>query len=1020
MSDILSSKQHPFKFKPLCTAISFALLSSTGGVAVAQQDGPAVEEVIVTGSFIRRSEGFIAASPIMQLSAEDITDQGTLNMSQIVQNMTFNAGTGVTTGIQASGGSANSGGFNLRGLGRRATLQLVDGLRITNSNIQTLIPNIAIQRMDIVTDGAAALYGTDAVAGVINFLPYKSYDGLKLEHFNEEDSEGDFRDQTTSFLWGTQLGDDVDFVIAGAYRHNGTLKWTDRPKLALAGLTDNSGSNPTSWNVPDRDDDGALLGTTTRTPEPICGTDPVTDPMVQGNNKYGTLALGRCWMPFADTRDYLNQKTQANLYSNLNWDVNDDLTLGAQLLWSRAMIHARNNQGNPGTRNEDLSDIRGELPGNPYRAQSGDGRDLFAVPRRYANGDIITDQHGAAQPLRDADGVVVLATNQFADLGTDPNGGVPFNEDMAFASNWLPFGKSNTFPAAFRSDNLNWSDYDSRSARLAFTADFTVPYLDGWEGSSSYNYAWTNRVNAYHQSFSFSAVEQGLNCDPITDAISCWNPFGTEEDSPYRNSQAIADAVYNRDRQDDVDRLWTFDLILNGTISPGGFELPGGPIGAAFGYQRRDEEDENVPPQNEQANDRLNSTQMFQAKHSRDSDSFFAEFAFPVLSNFEINASVRDEDFSTGQDDVVSKFGFTYQPLDWLSLRGTWGEAFIVPTLNQLNALDSCGLSNVDDLFTTFSGFITSCSTGNPNLQVETADSWSLGFDLTPIDGLDIHFSWSETDFEDRIVNTTTQDILRADFAKFQLHTGFAATDAQPLPSLQQLQDWISNPLSDPRIERDPQDIQTTTRINRSNTNASTMDIRAADLSINYRFTLDDIGLNDVGNWLGLGDAGNWGEFRVGLEATYFDSYEWQESILTPVREAKGNQNNSFGAVPNIPEWRANLKLGWSRGNHSVSATVRYIDSMVFDANQFSFQQYLRAEHNYRSNTEIDAWTEMAMYYTYRDLDLPYLPGSATLSLGARNIFDREAQKTGMIAGAITQLQSVLGRVIYVRVNYDF
>ena len=102
------------------------------------------------------------------------------------------------------------------------------------------------------------------------------------------------------------------------------------------------------------------------------------------------------------------------------------------------------------------------------------------------------------------------------------------------------------------------------------------------------------------------------------------------------------------------------------------------------------------------------------------------------------------------------------------------------------------------------------------------------------------------------------------------------------------------------------------------------------------------------------------------------------------------------------------------------SATVRYIDTMVFDANQFSFQQYLRAEHNYRSNTEIDAWTEMAMYYTYRDLDLPYLPGSATLSLGARNIFDREAQKTGMIAGAITQLQSVLGRVIYVRVNYDF
>ncbi len=1007
-------KTNKFKRTILYTSITLGLMSTPFYVS-AQQDQ--VEEVIVTGSFIRRSEGFLTASPIIQITAEDITDQGTLNMNQIVQNMTFNAGTGVTTGIQASGGSANSGYFNIRGLGGRATLQLIDGLRTTNSNVQTLVPNIAIQRMDIVTDGAAALYGTDAVAGVVNFLPYKSYDGLKLEHFNEEDDEGDFRDQTTSFLFGDTWGD-VDFVVAGAYRHNGTLKWTDRPKLALAGLTDNSGGNPTSWNVPNRDENGVLDGTTTRTPEPICGTDPVTDPMVQGGNKFGTLALGRCWFPFADTRDYLNKKSQRNLYANLNWEASEDLTLNAQFLWNRSVVEARNNQGNPGTRNEDLSDIRGELPGNPFRAQSGDGRDLFAVPALDMNGAFITDAYGKRLPQRDAAGTVLLATNQFADITNDPMGGVPFNEDMAFASNWLPFGLANTFPQAFKSDNLNWSDYDTRDYRAAFTADFTVPYLDGWEGSSTFMHSWRNYVSAYRQSFSFSAVEQGLNCDVITDAISCFNPFGTEDDSPFRNSQAVADAVYNGDRQDSWDRLWTFDFVLNGTISPGGFELPGGPIGAAFGYQRRDEEDENVPPHNEQINDRLNSTAAFPSKHTRDSDSFFAEFAFPLLSNLEISASVRDEDFSTGQDDVVKKYGFIYTPLDWLALRGTWGEAFIVPTLNQLNGLENCSLSNVDDLFTTFSGFITSCAGGNPDLRVETADSWSLGFDLTPIDGLDIHFSWSETDFEDRIVNTTTQDILRADFKKFQDFTGFVATDAQPYPSLDQLVAWVNNPLSDSRIERDPQDIQTTTRINRSNTNAATMDIKAADLQVNYAFTLDDIGLSGVGDWLGF-NVGDWGDFRVRVQATYFDSYEWQESILTPVREAKGQQNNSFGAVPNIPEWRANVNLGWTRGNHSVSATTRYIDTMVFDANQFSFQQYLRPQHNYRSNTEIDAWTQMDMYYTYRDLDLPYLDGTATLSFGARNVFDREAQKTGMIAGAITQLQSVLGRVFYLRVNYD-
>ena len=380
---VLSSKTHSFKFKPLCAAVSFALLSTTGGVAVAQQDGADVEEVIVTGTYIRRSEGLIAASPITQLTAEDIVDQGTLNMNQIVQNMTFNNGTGVTGGIQASGGSSNTGAFNLRGLGTRATLQLIDGKRTTNGNIQTLLPNIAIQRMDIVTDGAAALYGTDAVAGVVNMLPYKSYDGFKIEHFNEEDSRGDFRDQTTSFLWGTSLGADVELVVAGAWRHNGTLKWTDRPSLALAGLTDNSGGNPTSWNIPNRDENGVLLadGSTTRTPEPSCGTDPVTDPMVEGGNKFGTLALGRCWFPFADTRDFLQRKSQINFFSNINWDVNNDLTLGAQLLWGRQQTHGRANQGNPGARASELPDIRGELPGNPVTDVSPFERPTATTPK---------------------------------------------------------------------------------------------------------------------------------------------------------------------------------------------------------------------------------------------------------------------------------------------------------------------------------------------------------------------------------------------------------------------------------------------------------------------------------------------------------------------------------------------------------------------------------------------------------------------------------------------------------------
>ena len=674
--------------------------------------------------------------------------------------------------------------------------------------------------------------------------------------------------------------------------------------------------------------------------------------------------------------------------------------------WGRWQGHGRQNQGNPGTRFADLSDVRGEIPGNPFRAVSGDGRELFAQPLLDSAGMILSDPFGNQQPLRNGAGAVVLANNQFANLAFDPNGGVPFNEDVPFSSQYLPFGLANTLPAAFDSDDISRKENDEREMRLSFTADFTVPFIDGWEGTSTYSYGEHNVVSAQTQHFSFSALEQGLNCDVVNDATACYNPFAAPDVSPYRNSQAIADAIYTRDRIANKDILETFDVVLNGTITPGGFELPGGPIGAAVGYQRRDETDKNVPTTHQQQNDRLNSIAALPTKFGRTSDSFFAEFSFPLLANLEISASVRDEQFSTGQGDVVSKFGITYSPADWVTLRATQGEAFIVPTLNQLNAPDNCSLSNVDDLFTSFSGFITSCRTGNPNLVSETAESLSIGMDLTPIDGLDIHLSYSETDFTDRIVDTTTQDIVRADFANFQAASGFVATDANPYPTVEALTAWTQNPASDPRIERDPLDITTTTRINRSETNASIMLVKAFDIQANYNFDLDSIGF------------GSWGDFRASVNATYTDTYSWQESPLKPLLEAKGHQNNSFGAVPIIPEWRANIGLGWSRGNHSISTTVRYIDEVLFDANEFSFQQYLRPENLWTTTEVIRAWTQTDMFYTYSDLEV--YGGNATLSLGARNLFDREAQKTGMIAGVVSQIQSPLGRMVYARVNYEF
>jgi len=1001
MSSPILRKSRPFQVKLLSAAVSLSLLSSAGG-ALAQQAGqeqPELEEVIVTGSLIRRSEGFNSASPLTQITAEDLQAQGTINMGQVVQNMTMNYGTSITEGIQAN--SDESTGINLRGLGERATLQLVDGKRVTSNVVQLLMPTIAIERMDIVADGAAALYGTDAVAGVVNFIPYKSYDGVEVQLFEEGDSRGDYRDREVSFLAGTALSDNIDIVLAGSYREQGELKWSDRPKHYNSGLTYNGGSNPGNHRVPLRDENGNLTGESQVLPEPLCGSVEENPASSSGGPPFGALVGGRC---FADIPwNFKDQSGISNFYGNVNYDVSADLTLSAQFYYSRILEYQREISAFPGGRVADLPTVRGELPGNPFRAMSSDGRALYAVPRRDADGNIVTDGYGRPLPQRGNDGNFLLAPNQFASMDQDPQGGVPFYEDVRLDA-WLPFGKhrANTMPQRFiENGNVNPQDNDRRNARFALEAEFTVPYVQNWQGRATYLVSRSRDNSQANQNFSFGAIEQGLNCDVINDVDACFNPFAATEPR-FRNSQAVADAIATSYRWNNIEELQTFDLVFNGTIPLGDFELPGGEVGAAIGYQRREETLDLTPPAGQISGDLFNGNQLNPRTDSRYINSGFAELALPVLPNMEISANVRDETFSTGQSTVIDKYGITYEPFNWLGLRATMGEAFIAPSLSQLNAPVNCGLENIDDPFTSFQGFITDCRGGNPDLISETSDVISAGFELFPLDGLSVSATWSEVDFNDRIVTTVGQQIADLDFNRFQQATGFMPTAATPYPTLEQLRQWINDPRSEGRILRDPDNIEIIQRVNTSDSNAASVAVRSVDLEVDYARSFRD-----------------WGEFRFNLLATRITQFEYQESEISPVQDALGKQNNNTGIAPAIPKWRANARLSWSRGPHTVSTTVRYVDEMEYDAPQFDFQQAFPFS-TWRHVDRINAWTQADAFYTYQGLSVPAIGGTLSLTAGMRNMFDREAQKVGMTSGSIQELQDPLGRIVYARVRYEF
>ena len=466
----------------------------------------------------------------------------------------------------------------------------------------------------------------------------------------------------------------------------------------------------------------------------------------------------------------------------MTYDFSSDLTVSGQWGYFKRRTFNRGSPSNPGGRVGELPTIRGEIPGNPFPAMDANGNQLYAMD---ANGDGVPDRNGSGQ--------VVPASGAAT--------GIPFNEDVSFAA-WRPWGKHGTLPTQLGPDGASVGSGLITGWRSALRADFTVPYLDGWEGSASYLYS-EQTDNSRANNFSLGALTQGLNCDVANDRDACFNPF-VSTDSSTLNTQAVADSTYVQNRVNDVESLQTFDLVLNGIIAPGGFSLPGGDIGAALGYQRREDRFDNMPSLHSLTGDVFIGTQLFPNSDGRTVDAYFAELALPLHDTLEAQVAVRNEKYSTGQSSTDPKYGLVYIPTNWLTVRATKGTSFIAPTLDQLNAPESCGLTNVSDPFTTFAAFTASCSQGNPDLVPESADTMSLGVTLEPMDGLTVALDYSESDFEDRIIGATTDDILSRDFFNFQQATGYSGSDEPPVAMVEA---WVANPLSDPRIQRDPNNV---------------------------------------------------------------------------------------------------------------------------------------------------------------------------------------------------------------------
>lgn len=1026
-------------------ACAFGLLP--GLPASAQQENAAteLEEVVVTGSYIKR-DSFDSASPITIVDQEAISNNATPNLGEVLVNQTFNYGSDFQTntyGARPQIGSTTNA--NLRGLGTRATLDLIDGKRTASGNLTSALPQIAIDRIDILKDGASAIYGTDAVAGVVNIITRKNFSGTKFSAFYQRDKDDTLDEQQYEFIAGSDT-DDGHITMAFGYKSRGALEQTERPEFLRGGFERSGTGNPGRWSVPVRDATGAITSSRTLR-DPGCGVGADqwpggTDVGSKGNHLTGntqdvvewTLGLPggvrgtqECGFHFGETWNFINPIDQYSAWTNYQFEFADGVYNEIDIQATRLITDSRGSPQNPGGRTEEFPIVRGEHPGNPFRAFSDlngngaidDGERLYA---QDADGDGLPDR-GTVDANGDGVADVILAANPF-----DPAAGVPFNEDVDVVALRI-FSKIGLMPSANQPTSLNAdgsntgnASFDSINYRVMDTLTWELD--NGWTVAASGTFERIHTV-LENKNTSQSALEQGLlgmlQADPTDDSDSYWNPFATQALScvdrvcqytgtaDFQNSVSVLDAVNIQSHNITDTEFWVADVIASGEL----FEVSGGTVGMAIGAEyRKTKVEADIDSARNQCDWHEGGCQ-FDYSAQQDVYSLFGEVVAPLIPDFELQLAGRFTDYGGGIGDSFDpKVAVLWQPLDILSLRGSYSTAFIAPTIEEQFEPEDCGLQTFSDPLTNDNSgtFRVACVSGNPTLTPESADVFNIGFSLSLLDGdLNLGLDYAEYDFQDRIAQTTGNQVVRADYNNFLASGGNpdpASGDADGDGVSDSAEAWIASSNSDPAIQRDFTGI--ITRVATSRINAQEMLHRAMDLYARYNLSV-----------------GSFGDFVFNIQATQALEYSYNLGTGDPLDNGDGIglQNEQVAEIPPMPEWRINGTVNWFMGNHSAFLRARYIDGfdLVFNSGGVPSTATggLALLHRLRGGGDsVDDITYVDVNYKYT---FPSLLGAreTTVEIGANNVTDEFPEPFFNLGGLETFVHDVRGRMWYVRVNQD-
>ena len=692
------------------------------------------EEIVVTGSRIVRN-GYEAPTPVSVLGAEDLNAQAALNIADAVNNLpSFQGSTTPHAGNSATGnGTVGTNLLNLRGMAANRTLVLLDGQRLVGATANgapeggavdaNVIPNMLIERVDVVTGGASAAYGSDALSGVVNFVIDRDFTGLKASLDGGITTFGDMPNYSGSVAYGTPFANGRGHVLVAA-EHSWTegirsffRPWTDTNIQMMQNPAWNATTNPTVPQYIVARNVGLALAAPGGivTAGPLKGTtfDPTGNPFPRnyGSGVSGNYFIGGDAEESRSDRysDLSAKVARQTVFWRTSYDLSDNVTVFGQVHWAHSDAFSHN-----------------------------------SFPFKFASETIRIDNAFLPESTRQQMVALGLTTltmgrNNFDIPIASPKNDRTFRRYLVGIEGRFDLGAS----------QWSWDAYYQRSS-----SHNSIRVLD-------------NTVNTYYLRAIDSIRVNGVAvCRVNTDAVatnddpSCvpFNYFGLG-----RNGEAARQYVVENGYG--LTRLTQDVMAASASGEP--FSTWAGPVSVAFGVEHRRESLRAIASE-------LDQTSQFYSGNYKNSNGSnkvtegFVETVVPLAKDesfaraLDLNASIRATEYSNSGYVTTWKVGGSWTPVDDIRFRATQSRDIRAPNMGDLFLGGRSNTGTQIDRFTNTTPVILSVTSGNSNLVPEKANTTGFGavFSPTFIPGFNASVDYYRIKINGAIATLSAQQII--------------------------------------------------------------------------------------------------------------------------------------------------------------------------------------------------------------------------------------------------------------------